>query len=56
MVSRTVEMEAIFNELSERNKEIVILVAKSVKVALQEVPEQPGECPNPDSEARISVT
>ena len=56
MVSRNAEMEAIFNELSEKNKEIVILVAKSVKMALQDTMKQPEECPDPDSEAKISIT
>ena len=40
MASRNTEMQAIFNELSETNKDIIILIAKSVKVA-QEVAEQP---------------
>ena len=35
-------MQAIFSELSERNKDIVILIAKSVKVA-QEVTAHPRE-------------
>lgn len=39
MSDRNTDMENIFNALSERNKDIVILVAKSVKVA-QEVAEQ----------------
>lgn len=42
MVSRNAKMEAIFGELSERNKEIMVLVARSVKVA-RETAEQPGE-------------
>lgn len=40
MTSRNTDMQAIFNELSESNKDIVILIARSVKVA-QEVAEQP---------------
>lgn len=40
MASRSVTMQAIFSELSEQNKDIIILIAKSVKVA-QEVAEQP---------------
>lgn len=44
MASRSTDMQAIFNELSERNKDIVILVAKSVKVA-QEATEQPRKPP-----------
>lgn len=39
MESKRADMQVIFSELSERNKDIVILVAKSVKVA-QEVTEQ----------------
>lgn len=39
MESRNAEMQDIFGELSERNKDIIILIAKSVKVA-QEVTEQ----------------
>lgn len=37
-------MQAILSELSEKNKNIVILVAKSVKVA-QEAVEQPRKPP-----------
>ncbi|MCI9582418.1 hypothetical protein D3Z50_00725 [Clostridiaceae bacterium] len=33
MESRNICMQAIFSELSEKNKDIVILVAKSIKVA-----------------------
>lgn len=40
MESRDADMQAIFSELSEKNKDIIILVAKSVKVA-QEAAEQP---------------
>lgn len=40
MTSKSTDMQAIFSELSEKNKDIVILVAKSVKVA-QEVTDQP---------------
>ena len=39
MASRNTDMQAIFSELSETNKDIIILIAKSVKVA-QEVAEQ----------------
>ncbi|MCM1027449.1 MAG: hypothetical protein NC432_13530 [Roseburia sp.] len=42
MESRNMDMKAIFNELSDTNKDIVILIAKSVKVA-QEVTEQTRE-------------
>ncbi len=42
MASRNTDMQAIFSELSERNKDIIILIAKSVKVAQdQEAAEQP---------------
>lgn len=41
MASRNTDMQAIFSELSERNQDILILIAKSVKVA-QEVAEQPS--------------
>ena len=44
MASRNTDMQAIFSELSEMNKDIVILIAKSVKVA-QEVAEQPRNPP-----------
>lgn len=33
MESKNTIMQAIFSELSERNKDIMILVAKSVKIA-----------------------
>ncbi len=39
MEGRNTEMQMIFSELSEKNKDIVILIAKSVKIA-QEVTEQ----------------
>ena len=39
MESKRVDMQAIFNKLSERNKDILILVAKSMKVA-QETSEE----------------
>ncbi len=44
MASKNAEMQAIFSELSEQNKDIVMLVAKSVKVA-QEVAAQPRRPP-----------
>lgn len=44
MASKNTDMQAIFSELSEKNKDIVILIAKSVKVA-QEVTEQSYELP-----------
>lgn len=37
--SRNTDMQTIFNELSEKNKEIVIFIAKGIKVA-QEVTER----------------
>jgi len=46
MESRNTDMQAIFNELSEKNKDIVILIARSVKVA-QELTEQPHKPPAP---------
>lgn len=33
MKNKNAEMQAIFRELTEKNKDIVILVARSVKVA-----------------------
>lgn len=39
MESRNTNMQAIFSELSEKNKDIVILIARSMKVA-QEAAEQ----------------
>lgn len=42
MTSRNAEMEAIFSELSEKNKDIVILIARSIKVA-QESEEETRE-------------
>ena len=51
MASRNADMQAIFSELSEKNKDIVILIAKSVKVA-QEVAEQPLNL----SDADTSIT
>lgn len=44
MRSRSTDMQAIFSRLSEKNKDIVILVAKSVKVA-QDTTEQPSKPP-----------
>lgn len=41
-MSKNADMQIIFNELSEKNKDIVILIAKSMKVA-QEVSEKPSE-------------
>lgn len=48
MASRNTDMQAIFSELSEKNKDIVILIAKSVKVA-QEVEELATQSPNADT-------
>ena len=39
MASRSTVMQAIFSEPSEKNKDILILIAKSVKVG-QETPEE----------------
>ena len=44
MASKNADMQAIFSELSEKNKDIIILIARSVKVA-QEVAEQPRKPP-----------
>lgn len=44
MTSRNSDMQALFSELTEKNKDIVILVAKSVKVA-QDTIEQPRKPP-----------
>ncbi len=44
MESRNTDMQAIFSELSEKNKDIIILIARSVKVA-QEAAEQPHKPP-----------
>lgn len=41
-------MQAIFNKLSEKNKDIIILVAKSVKVA-QDTTERPHKPPDKSS-------
>lgn len=40
MKRKNAEMQAIFQELSEKNKDLVILVAKSIKVA-QDAAEAP---------------
>lgn len=39
MKSRNADMQAIFLELSEKNKDVVILIAQSVK-AEQKIPDQ----------------
>lgn len=44
MEGRSADMQAIFSKLSEKNKDIVILVAKSVKVA-QDTTGQPRKPP-----------
>lgn len=44
MESRNTDMQEIFSELSEKNKDIVILVAKSVKIA-QDESHQPRKPP-----------
>lgn len=33
MASRSAEMQTIFSELSEENKDIMILIARSMKIA-----------------------
>lgn len=52
MASRNTDMQAIFNELSEKNKDIIILIAKSVKVA-QEEAEQPRKPPIQTAQSQI---
>lgn len=44
MAGRNTDMQAIFSKLSEKNKDIVILVAKSIKVA-QDTAGQPRKPP-----------
>ena len=44
MADRKTDMQTIFAELSEKNKDIVILIAKSVKVA-QEATAEPRKPP-----------
>lgn len=44
MSGRNTDMQAIFSELSETNKDIIILIAKSIKVA-QEAAGQPLKTP-----------
>ena len=39
MADRSADMNAVFNALSEKNQEIIMLVAESVKIA-QEVTER----------------
>ena len=48
--NRRSDMLMIFNELSEQNKDIVILIAKSVQVE-QESVKQTLHLPKPDSTA-----
>lgn len=36
MANRNADMQAVFNQLSEKNKDIVILVAKGIKIAQEE--------------------
>jgi len=44
MENRNVEMQDIFSKLSEKNKEIIILVAKGIKIAQEpELPCKPPE-------------
>ena len=49
MASKNTEMQAIFNELSEKNKDIVTLIARSMKVA-QEAAEEPCGPPAQETE------
>lgn len=44
MKSKKTDMQAIFSKLSEKNKDILILIAKSMKVA-QETSDQPCKQP-----------
>lgn len=44
MEGKNMSMQDIFSKLSEQNKDIVILIARSIKVA-QEVAEQPRKPP-----------
>lgn len=44
MTSRSADMQAIFSQLSEKNKDILILAAKSVKAA-QDIAEPPRKGP-----------
>ena len=39
MESKTEEMKKIYDKLSDKNKDILILVARSVKVAQEEKPD-----------------
>lgn len=45
MESKNTDMQTIFSELSDKNKDIVILIARSMKLA-QEVAEQSQNPPN----------
>lgn len=44
MKSENMEMEAIFKQLSERNKDVLILIARGMKVA-QEAAHDPCKLP-----------
>ena len=42
MEDRSIEMQAIFSKLSEQNKDIIILLAKIIKIAQEsELPRKP---------------
>ena len=42
MADRSIEMQAIFSNLSEKNKDIIILLAKGIKIAQEsELPRKP---------------
>lgn len=45
MTNKSTDMQAIFSELSEKNKDIMILIAQSIKVT-QEVMEQSNNLTN----------
>ena len=45
MTNKNTDMQAIFSELSEKNKDIMILIAQSIKVT-QEVMEQSTKLAN----------
>ncbi len=50
MTNRNTDMRIIFDKLSEKNKDIIILIAKSMKVA-QEVTDQSRDSPQTNSTA-----
>ena len=54
MKSKKTDMQAIFSKLSERNKDILILVAKSMKIA-QETSSPPANTENPQKRYETST-